>query len=94
MGADIDNLDTSEYLKYIQLVDSKLRERGVNPFIHPEWTFKLLGLKKEMVSLTNKLHAFTSGLIKKRRSIFESSPSRLKSKGIGNVAENTEKDNM
>lgn len=94
MGADLDQLDTSEYLKYIQIVDSKIRDRGINPFYHPDWTFKLLGLKKEMVSLTDRLHAFTSDLIKKRRPIFEKSPSRLKARENGKSSENTEEDNV
>lgn len=94
MGADIEKLDTSEYLKYIQIVDDKIRERGINPFYYPEWIFKMFGLKKEMVTLTNKLHSFTSNLIKIRRPIFESSPSRLKLRDNGKTTENTEEDNM
>lgn len=91
MGADIDKLDTSEYLDYIQRVDDKIRGRGINPFYHPDWIFSLLGFKKEMENLTNKLHAFTRDLITKRRPIFESSPSRIKS---GTDADQIDADNM
>lgn len=94
MGADIDKLDTSEYLKYIQIVDGKIRNRGINPFFHPDWTFRLFGFKNEMITLTDKLHKFTRELIKKRRPIFESSPSRLKSRENGVSTANTEEDNV
>ena len=72
LGVQLDEcLNGDEYRENIEKVELSLMRRCQNPFYMSDTLYKYLGNGREDEKYLQKLHAFSSGIIEKRRKQFE-----------------------
>lgn len=88
LGVQLDErLDGDEYRENITKVEESFIKRVINPLLTPDSVYNVFGDGKKDKRYLEKLHAFSSGIIKKRRTLFEE---ELKSNGTQLAAEEFE----
>jgi len=79
MGIKVrDRSDSEEYRQAVHSIMQAVMQRGVRPWLQPEWTFYLSNLGRQTRRCISVLHRFTNEIIKERRKALqrESQPMR------------------